>query len=306
MRILNYPVTAAHEGTSITHLLRFYGCSRHVIRHLKGTENGILCNGRPAHTNQLLKRNDTVTIRISEPAAPEHVLPVALPISIVYEDADIIVLNKPAGMPIHPSPGNYHNTLANGIAHYFAAQNQPHVFRCINRLDRDTTGLLILAKHMLSGAILSLMMKERRISRTYLALVAGRPKNQGTINAPIGRKSGSIIERCIDYENGAFAVTHYKLLKTNQKYSLVQLQLETGRTHQIRVHMNAIGHPLLGDTLYHSPTPLLDRQGLHSHQLTFRHPITKEPLRFTCPLPVDMAHPIRSEFGELHPHADIY
>jgi len=287
-RTLNYTITAKEQLLTIEQFLRLQGYSRHVISQLKHTENGILHNGNWARTTQTLQSSDTLTINIIENEASENIEPINIPIHIVYEDEDLLVLNKPADMPIHPSQGNYLNTLANGVAYYFASQKQPFIYRCINRLDRDTTGLLILAKHMLSGAILSQMMKERRISRTYLALVEGKPPAQGTITTPIGRKPGSTIERLIDYKNGESAITHYKLLKTAYDHSLIQLQLDTGRTHQIRVHMNSIGHPLLGDTLYNPETQLMKRQALHSQKLAFEHPITKDYMQFECPIPSDM------------------
>lgn len=292
-RTLNYMITAKEQGLTIEQFLRHQGYSRHVIIQLKHTENGILHNGIWARTTQALQPSDTLTINITENEASENIEPIDLPIHIVYEDEDLMVLNKPVGMPVHPSRRNHLNSLANGVAHYFASQEQPFVYRCINRLDRDTTGLLILAKHMLSGAILSQMMKERRISRTYLALVEGRPPARGTITAPIARKPGSTIERLVDHENGESATTHYKVLKAANDHSLIQLQLGTGRTHQIRVHMSFIGHPLLGDTLYNPGTQLMERQALHSCKLAFEHPITKDYMQFKCPLPLDMCKILR-------------
>ena len=172
---------------------------------------------------------------------------------------------------------------------YFQQKNQPFTFRCINRLDRDTTGLLIIAKHALSGAILSAQMSRREISRTYEALVFGTAAPSGTIDVPIGRKEGSTIERVPDPIHGDPAVTHFETLHAGKAFSHVRLKLETGRTHQIRVHMTSIGHPLLGDTLY-APGSVhpISRQALHSAELKFLHPITGEPLHFTSPLPKDM------------------
>lgn len=205
-------------------------------------------------------------------------------------------------MPVHPSIGNYENTLANAVAWYFQQQNIPFVFRCINRLDRDTTGLLILAKNMLSGAILSDQMKKREIHRIYLAITEGKTDPAGTINRPIGRADQSLILRQVDLDKGDPACTHYlqkcwhpktfypaTLSVPQDGLSLVQLQLETGRTHQIRVHMTSIGHPLIGDTLYNPETALLARQALHSYRLAFTHPVTGVPLEFTSSLPADMA-----------------
>ena len=163
------------------------------------------------------------------------------------------------------------------------------MFHCVNRLDRDTSGLLIAALHPLSASLLSGNMAKRKISRTYRALAEGQTDAFGTIRAPIGRKPGSIIQRQIDPEHGAPAVTHYRTLAWGEGFSYIELHLETGRTHQIRVHMASIGHPLLGDSLYHPDSAFpMARQALHSFALEFTHPITEKAMRFTAPLPLDM------------------
>lgn len=298
-RIFSYQITTPNTGITIERFLREKGYSRHIISHLKKYKDGITCDGVWAYTNQILQEGDLLVVNLCEELSSKNIIPVAMPLNIVYEDKDIMVLNKVADMPIHPSQNNHDNTLANGVAYYFATQGIPYTYRCINRLDRDTTGLLILAKHMLSAAILSQMMKERQIKRTYLALVEGCPAQNGTVNALIGRKNGSTIERIIDEQNGETAITHYKVLKSthlsraaissSQTLSLVELHLETGRTHQIRVHMTSIGHPLVGDSLYNPSSRLLNRQALHSSQLSFNHPITKVPMHFTCPLTDDIS-----------------
>lgn len=204
-----------------------------------------------------------------------------------------MVLNKPAGMPIHPSQNNRENTLGNALAWYFASQNRPFVFRCINRLDKDTSGLTIVAKHIISAGMLSSMIAskgENGIRREYLAIVHGTvTPPHGIINAPIARKEGSIIRRTVDWERGEHAVTHYQVLDSKNGYSLVSLLLETGRTHQIRVHMKHLGFPLVGDSLYHPETSQMSRQALHAHKLDFKHPITGACMHFTAPVPEDMA-----------------
>ena len=288
-RILDYRIDCSSEGLSIGIFLRQQGYSRHVLTQIRRSAAGILLNGSPAYTNRLLQEGDLLTVCLPEPEDSGSVLPRPVPFSLVYEDADILVVNKPAGTPVHPSPGNYENTLANGLAWYFQKKQEPFVFHCINRLDRDTTGLLLLARHSLCAALLSAQMAGRQIRRTYHALALGHTPASGTIDTPIGRKPGSIIERCIDPENGEPAVTHFRTLQYFPGYSYLELCLETGRTHQIRVHMASIGHPLLGDTLYGRPSlPAAPRQALHSFSLDFRHPITKEAVRFTAPLPPDM------------------
>ena len=246
----------------------------------------ITVNEKPVKSNYRLLTDDVISLSIPELKEPD-ILPEALPLDILYEDEDILVLNKPADMPVHPSAGNYENTLANGVAWYYRQQGETFVYRCINRLDRDTTGVLVLAKNPLSGALLSTQMKQRRIHRTYLALTDGIPPEKGTVCAPIARVNDSVITREVNFEQGEPAVTHYERLAVSNGYALVELHLETGRTHQIRVHMNYIGCPLPGDFLYHPVFDRIGRQALHSFQLEFEHPITKEPLRFLAPVPED-------------------
>lgn len=301
-RIYTWEVTARENHMTVLDYLRFRGCSHHVLTHLKRTERGILCNGEWAYTNRLLKTGDKLQIRLIETDVSETIAPSALPLDIVYEDEDLMVLNKPSNMPIHPSVNNYDNTLANAVMYYFSAQNIPFTFRCINRLDRDTSGLLIVAKNMLSGSILSKMSVERQISREYLAITEGCLPESGVIDAPIARLPESAIMRCVDMKNGERAVTHYRRLSCllpdpsgQAVLSLASIRLETGRTHQIRVHMRHIGCPLIGDFLYNpGSSKLISRQALHSHRLSFRHPITGALLEFTSAIPDDMNEVIQT------------
>ena len=300
-RILTYLITESDSDQRIYDFLCHHGYSRHIRTWLKQHPGSVRLNGEEALFYFPLKNGDLLEISLEEEHPSENIVPVDLPIHIIYEDEDLMVIDKPADMPVHPSIGNYENTLANAAAWYFHRQDIPFVFRCINRLDRDTTGLLILAKHMLSGAILSDQMKKRAIHRTYLAITEGKTDPAGTIDSPIGRTDQSLILRQVDHENGDSACTHYlqkcwhpktfypETLPVQQDgLSLVQLQLETGRTHQIRVHMTSIGHPLIGDTLYNPETALMNRQALHSYRLAFTHPVTGVSLEFTSPLPEDM------------------
>ena len=299
-RELTYKVTEEEEGMKISDFLRKKGCSRHVIVHLKKTENGILLNKEWAYVGQVLKANDQLEIRILEEASSEQIVPRQLPLDIIYEDEDLLVINKPADMPIHPSINNYDNTLANALMWYYQEKKEAFVYRCINRLDRDTTGLLIVAKNMLSGGILSDMSKKREIHREYLAIAEGKVPEEGVIDAPIARKEESVIERCVDFEKGDPAGTHYWRMDYRNGYSLVRLKLETGRTHQIRVHMKYLGHPLTGDYLYNPDYRILDHQALHSWKLEFRHPITGEQMHFAAEPPWGTA--MGTEFsGSLEP-----
>lgn len=289
-RILNYDITE-QKPSNIHEFLKAHGYSSSLIRAIKEDPKGIILNGQPVLARTILTASDRLQIRITEEKSSENIVPSDLPLSIVYEDEDLLVINKPAGMPIHPSQGNYDNTLANACAWYFRQKEEPFMYRCINRLDRDTTGLLIVARHLYSASLLSAMMARREIHREYLALATGIVPEKGTITAPIARKEGSTIERMVDFENGEYACTHYRRISitdTDPVYSLVALKLDTGRTHQIRVHMNFIGHPLPGDFLYNPDYSHIFRQALHSHKLSFRHPITGEEMHFTAPIPDDM------------------
>ena len=287
-RTLSYHITQEKEGIRIGDFLKSQGYSRHVIVHLKKTERGILLNGEWAYVGQTLKKGDTLEIRIIEEESSQQIVPKQLPLSIVYEDDDLMVLNKPADMPIHPSINNYDNTLANALMWYFQQKGESFVYRCINRLDRDTTGLLIVAKNMLSGTILSDMSKKREIHREYLAIAEGKVPESGVIDAPIARKEESVIERCVDFEKGDRAVTQYWRLDERNGYSLVRLKLETGRTHQIRVHMKYLGHPLTGDYLYNPDYRILNHQALHSWKLEFVHPVTGKKMKFQADPPWDL------------------
>lgn len=289
-RIFEYQITAAEEGRKIGDFLREKGYSRHLLRQLKETEDGLLRNAQPTFTTVALKAGDRIQVRLLEKAeGSEAIMPAPLPFEIVYEDEDLLVVNKPADMPIHPSFQNHGNTLADALTWHYQQHGEDFVYRCINRLDRDTTGLLIVAKHLLSASILSDMVGKREIHREYLAIVKGIPPENGTISAPIGRKKGSAILREVNFETGEPAVTHFARLEIRNGLSLVSLKLETGRTHQIRVHMGYIGHPLPGDFLYNPDYRYISRQPLHSYGLEFIHPLTKTPLSFTAPLPKDMA-----------------
>lgn len=298
-RILTWTIGEADDHRKIEEFLRTKGCSHHVLTHLKRTERGICLNDVWAYSTQRMTTGDVLQIHIQEEESSDHIVPHPLPLSIVYEDEDLMVINKPADMPIHPSINNYENTLANAVAWYFKQQGVPFVYRCINRLDRDTSGLLILAKNMLSGAILSQMSARREIHREYLAITEGILPEEGTITAPIARLEGSAIMRCVDFEHGESAVTHFKRLSCHEKengdlLSLASVHLETGRTHQIRIHMGHIGHPLIGDFLYNPDgRTWIQRQALHSHRLDFIHPVTRAEMHFTCEMPEDMKKTIQ-------------
>ena len=287
-RVLEYIISSDTNPVTVLDFLKQEGFSRHILSSMKNSSgNCIVLNGERGFGRSVLKEGDRLVVTVPEVESGENIIRTEMDLDILYEDEDILVINKPAGMPVHPSMGNYENTLANGIAWYFSQKGEDFVYRCINRLDRDTTGALILAKNPLSAAVLSVQMKRRQIRRTYLALVDGVLPESGVVDAPIARMEGSVITREVNFETGESAVTHYERLAVGRYYSLAELHLETGRTHQIRVHMKYIGHPLPGDYLYHPDYRWIQRQPLHSFQLEFTHPITKEPMLFTAPVPED-------------------
>lgn len=288
-RTISYDIDSHSEGLRIEQFLRRKGYSAQNLSTIKRMPESILVNGVHYYMKQTLKAGDRLLVRIQETESSRNIPPVCAPLSIVYEDEDLIVVNKPAGMPIHPSLNNYTNSLANALAWYYQQQRKPFIFRCCNRLDRDTSGLTVVAKHLVSGNILSTMTKKKEVRREYLAVVRGHiVPESGTISAPLARKGGTIIERVVDFDRGEPAVTHYHLIREANGHSLVSLQLETGRTHQIRIHLKHLGFPLVGDYLYNPDMEYISRQALHSFRLSFPHPITGEAMDFTAPLPEDM------------------
>lgn len=285
------------EYKDIQDYLKAKGYSASNITTLKKYENGIMLNGVWAYMNQKPAVNDRLLVRVCENKKSENIVPVDIKLDIRYEDEDIIVINKGSDMPIHPSLNNYENSLANALMHYYNGKN--FVFRCINRLDKDTTGLTIVAKHFLSSGILNIAMQNRQIKRVYNAIVKddGRLPDADTIDLPIAREDDTLIKRKVS-PDGQRAVTHFKVLKKFEKYSLIEIRLETGRTHQIRVHMSHIGAPLVGDYLYNENDygKISVRPLLHSKSLEFIHPITGERMYLECDLPVDFKEKIGKNY----------
>ena len=289
-RIFHYQITENEQGTTVLDFLRKRGFSRHILSSMKADKEALTRNGQRIGGREQLLAGDHFRVRLLETVDSDGIVPVSMPLSILYEDEDILVINKPADMPVHPSIGNYTNTLANCVAAYLDAKDEHSPFRCINRLDRDTSGALILAKNAFSAAVLSTQMKNRQIRRTYLAVVEGITPPNGTISAPISRVDDSVIERHVDFVHGESSVTHYERLEVKNGHSLLEIHLETGRTHQIRVHMGYIGHPLPADYLYHPVYDCFKRQPLHSLQLEFRHPVTDKSMCLLAPVPEDMCN----------------
>ncbi|MBQ8682605.1 MAG: RluA family pseudouridine synthase [Selenomonadales bacterium] len=245
----------------------------------------ITVNGEPATARTILHTGDRLHLVWQE---ENHLTPTAMPLRILYEDEFLLVIDKPAGMLVHPTVSEDGTSVGNLVTHYYQQKGLSIAFHPIHRLDRGTSGILAIAKVAHIQQILS-TQNHRQMMRTYLALVHGTLPPRGSITAPIARKEGSIIERTVSTD-GQDAHTDYETLLSRDGLSLVRLTLHTGRTHQIRVHMASIGHPLIGDDLYGSPYQDFPRQALHSAQLSFVHPITRQEIRIRSSLPNDMTH----------------
>lgn len=287
-RILKYIVKDDYVNSNIKTLLKsHFKMSSSLIANLKKYNDGICVNGEKRYVNYILKQGDEVTLTIRE-GASENIEPVRMELDIVYEDEDLLIVNKPPHMPTHPSMGHRENTIANGLMYYFNSKGEPRVFRAVNRLDKDTSGLMAVAKNSYAHALLCDEIKEGILKRKYTAIVCGDLSSDGVIDAPIARVSQSVIKREVN-PGGQRAVTHYRVLKRLGNYTLLELELETGRTHQIRVHMSHIGHPLLGDWLYgEENTALFPRQALHSCFISLIHPVSKKYIELTVQFAQDM------------------
>lgn len=261
--------------------------SARLITKLKQSNN-IFFNEEITYTKKLVCANDVVSVLIDFVEDNSNIVATNIPLDIIYEDEYLLAINKPANMPVHPSMLHYEETLSNAVKYYFDTLNLKRKIRIVNRLDKDTSGIVIFAKNEYIQECLIKQMKTKELKKEYLAIVTGYlQKKSDTLCYPISRKEGSIIERTVN-PNGDIAITHYNILKEQNNLSLVHVFLETGRTHQIRVHFSHINHPILGDTLYGTPSPLINRQALHSYKITLLHPISKQILTLEAPIPNDM------------------
>lgn len=285
---LSYKVINSNYETVKQILKLEFNMSDRLILRLKNNQK-IFVNNQLVFINHKINLNDIVTVLIDFEEDNSNIVPTKMELNIVYEDECMLILNKPAGTAIHPSCMHFDSSLSNGVKYYFDSIRLKKKIRPVNRLDKDTSGLVIFAKNEYIQECLVNQMKSKLFKKEYIAILNGILNNsKGTINAPIGREKNSIIKRCI-CENGDISITHYeviKILKNNM--CAVKFILETGRTHQIRVHSAYIGHPIVGDTLYGNSSDLIFRQALHSYRIEFFHPILKEKMIFEIPLPEDM------------------
>lgn len=293
--ILKYIVKETDKYINLKDLLKnYFEISDRLLVKLKHSQK-LFINGVSVPVNAPLNVNDLISVCIDFVEDNSNIVPIKMDLKIIYEDDAFLVINKPAGMPVHPSQDHFEDSLSNGIKLYFDKIGLQKMIRPINRLDKDTSGLVVFAKNEYVQECLVKQMKSKQFTKEYIAICNGVIENQsGTINAPISRKSDSIIERCIN-PNGDISITHFEVLETTRNYSVVKCLLETGRTHQIRVHMAYIGHPLLGDTLYGFASPLISRQALHAYKIKFTHPINKNILEFSASIPKDFENLINIE-----------
>lgn len=264
-----------------------FSMSDRLLLKLKKLDK-IYLNGNVTSVNHPVLENNLIECYLDYEEDNSNIVPTEMPLNIIYEDEAYIVVNKPAGIPVHPSMDHYTDSLSNGIAFYFNQIGLKKKIRPVNRLDKDTSGIVIFAKNEYIQECLVRQMKSKEFIKKYIAVVNGNLDNlEGTINAPIARKEGSIIERCVS-ETGDIAITHYKVLKRKTDFDIVECILETGRTHQIRVHFAYLGHSLLSDTLYGTSSSLINRQALHAYEVEFTHPLSKKKVKYITTVPEDL------------------
>lgn len=290
MRLLTHIISAEEDGWRADTVLRgTMRLSGSLIKHIKHFPGGITLDGRPIWTSYPVHVGQKLDVLLQDTKNGDAV-PRPGPLDIVYEDEDIIVLNKPAGVLTHPGPTDVYNTIGNFLTYYYNEKGIPFVFRPINRLDSHTSGLMLVARHAHAHSLMREQLHTPQFCRRYLAICDGVPSPAaGIIDLPIGVDEEDHLKRQV-CPDGAPSRTHYQVLEEKDGRALVALELETGRTHQIRIHMAAIGCPLTGDFLYGIENrSVIGRTALHSAAVSFLHPITGKPLSFIAPLPEDMA-----------------
>ena len=268
-------------------LKAYFQISDRLITKLKKSKQ-IYLNNNPVYVTEKVNLKDIIEINIDFEETSDNIVPTPIDLDIIFEDEALLIINKPAGIPVHPSQNHYTNSLSNGVKYYFNQNKTNKKIRPVNRLDKDTSGIVIFAKNEYIQEYLIKQMKNNTFKKEYIAILEGNlNKTVGTINAPIARKEGSIMEREISI-TGENAISHFELIENLQNYSVVKYTLETGRTHQLRVHSKYIGHPIIGDTLYGNTSSLITRQALHAYKISFIHPLSRDQIILYAPIPKDM------------------
>lgn len=290
---MEFLVDQKHDGV----LLRSYlkgtcGISSRLLTQLKKRPTGITVNGNHVTVRYVLHAGDVLRVAVEDLVPQEAFPPVELPITILYEDDDLLIVDKPPNMPTHPSAGHNGDTLANGLTWLFERRGEPFVFRPVSRLDRNTSGIITLAKNQYAAGILCKAMKAHEIKKTYLAVTEGfPPKEADSVSTGTRRNSEFFVLREVcdaEAPGASLTVTDYKVLKRYARHALIELHPLTGRTHQIRVHLSHLGCPIVGDDLYGTESDLISRHALHAARVELKHPSTGESLFFESPLPEDM------------------
>ncbi len=285
--IIKHIVKKEDDGRTVEFICRRrMGMSAGVLTETK-LNYGIFISGKPCRTIDKVSENDIITADVTENIPSSSAMPCEIDIEVLYDDAFYTVVNKPRKMSVHQSQGNYGNTLSDAVAYYWQKNGEHHKIHPVNRLDKDTAGICIVAKNRFAHSAIP----HKEILKEYMAVVHGTLTNKKqTLTSPIKRAEGSTIKR-VTAPDGKPAVTHYEVISENKKYSLLKIRTETGRTHQIRVHMSSAGHPLVGDWLYgtgDNERNIASGHLLLAYKISFTHPVTKENLVFTVPLPTDM------------------
>jgi len=297
---LEYLVDERMAGHTVLEVVRReLGISTKLLKHLKFREDGILVDGTRVTVRYVLSCGEVLSLAVEDEISGEKLLPVDLPLPIAYEDEDVVVPSKSAEMPTHPSFGHYEDTVANALAYRYAEVGIPFVFRPVNRLDRNTSGLLLIARNRRAAGTLFSSMRRGEIRKLYLAILDGElPEDEGLIETYMRRTAQSVIvrENCGPDEGGVIARTRYRTLSRKHGLTLVCAVPLTGRTHQLRVHFAGLGAPLLGDDLYGRSSELISRHALHSCALSFRQPTTGAVIQAVAPLPDDMRRVIDQFF----------
>ncbi len=290
--VLEYTVTEKHAGKSVEQVLKKkFNVSSSLITYLKLNAR-LFINGKVCRSVDVVSRGDILTADVSENNNGfGNILPWEKEIDVIFEDDYLLIVNKPGNMASHPCLGNYDQTLANAVMYYWHTNGEYHNYHIVNRLDKDTSGICVIAKNRFAHGVISQQMREGCVEKGYMAIVHGTPEPEnGYIESPIKRADASVIKRIVT-PDGKYAKTIYETVNTVNNFSLQEIRLETGRTHQIRVHFSYIGHPLVGDWLYGNgdeEKELIARQALHAGYIKFIHPADKSEMSIKCDLPQDM------------------